>query len=82
MQSENIILNRLYTLAVKDCLSGYTNWVSRVKKLLDDYWFSEVFFNVNSHVILLLKKLLLYLNLVLLIVLDRNGLVRLIETES
>ena len=28
VQSENIILNRLYTLVVKDCLSGYTNWVS------------------------------------------------------
>ena len=25
VQSENIILNRLYTLAVRDCLSGYTN---------------------------------------------------------
>ena len=47
VQSENIILNRLYTLAVKDCLSGYTNWVSRVKKLLDEYGFSDVFFNVN-----------------------------------
>ena len=43
VQSENVLLNRLYTLAVKDCLSGYTNWVSRVKKLLDDYGFSEVF---------------------------------------
>ena len=48
VQSENIILNRLYTLAVKDCLSGYTNWVSRVQKLLDDYGFSEVFLNVNT----------------------------------
>jgi len=34
--------------AVKDCLSGYTNWVSRVKKLLDDYGFSEVFLNVST----------------------------------
>ena len=67
--------------AVEDCLSGYTNWVSHVKKLLDDYGCSDVFFNVNpcnSFV----KILILYLNLVLLIVLDRNGLVRLIETES
>ena len=40
-------MNRLYTLAVKYCLSVYTNWVSRVKKLLDGYGFSEVFLNVN-----------------------------------
>ena len=33
VQSDNIILYRVYTLAVKDCLSGYTNWVSRVQKL-------------------------------------------------
>jgi len=48
VQSENIILNRLYTLAFKDCLSGYTNWVSRVNKLLDDYGFSEVLLNVST----------------------------------
>jgi len=48
VQPENIILNRLYTLAVKGCLSGYTTWVSRVKKLLDVYGFSEVFLNVNT----------------------------------
>ena len=43
VQSENLILNRLYILAVEDCLSAYTNWVSRVKKL-----FSEVSLNVNT----------------------------------
>ena len=80
MQSENIILNRLYTLAVKDCLSGYTNWVSRVKKLLDDYGFSEVFLNVST-CNYFVKNFLLYLNLELLIVLDNYGLVRFIETE-
>ena len=48
VQSENIILNRLYTLAVKYCLSVYTNWVSRVKKLLDEYGFSAVFFKVST----------------------------------
>jgi len=43
VQSENIILNRLYILAVEDCLSAYTNWVRRVKML-----FSEVFLNANT----------------------------------
>jgi len=43
VQSENLILNRLYKLAVEDCLSAYTNWVSRVKKL-----FSEGSLNVNT----------------------------------
>jgi len=80
VQSENIILNRLYTLAVKDCLSGYTNWVSRVNKLLDDYGFSEVFLNVST-CNYFVKNFLLYLNLELLIVLDNYGLVRFIETE-
>ena len=46
--SENIILNRLYNLAVRDSISGCTNWVSRVKRLLDDFGFSDMYNSVNS----------------------------------
>ena len=46
--SNNIIVKTLYKLAVDDYLLGYSNWVSRVKKLLDDFGFSDMFLNVNS----------------------------------
>jgi len=48
VQSENIILTRLYTLAVKDCLPGYITWVSRVIMVLYEYGFSEVFLYSNT----------------------------------
>jgi len=32
----------LYDSGLADCLLGHSNWVSNVKKLLDDYGFSNV----------------------------------------
>ena len=42
---------KLYDSGLADCLLGHTNWVSNVKKLLDDYGFSNVFTTVNSDVL-------------------------------
>jgi len=69
-QSNNIILNKLYDSGLVDCLLGHTNWVSNVKKLLDDYGFSNVFTAVN----VMYYRLFLYcLNNVLLIVSCKSG---------
>jgi hypothetical protein len=38
---------------MQDSLEGHTNWISRVKKILDDYGFSDIF--VNSYDCLSLK---------------------------
>jgi len=35
-------LIELYVSGLANCLLGHTNWVSNVKKLLDDYGFSNV----------------------------------------
>ena len=43
VNSDNILLNRLYQVALADSLLGCKNWVTLVKTLLDDYGFSEVF---------------------------------------
>ena len=58
-QSNNIILIKLYDSGLADCLLGHTNWVSNVKKLLDDYSFSNVFTTVNSDVLQTFPSLLL-----------------------
>ena len=50
-QSYNTILIELYVSGLANCLLGHTNWVSNVKKLLDDYGFSNVFTAVNSDVL-------------------------------
>ena len=41
------------TILIELCVSGlgHTNWVSNVKKLLNDYGFSNVFTAVNSDVL-------------------------------
>ena len=49
-QSNNIILINLYESGFADCFRGHINWVSNVKKLLDDYGFSNVFTASNSEV--------------------------------
>ena len=42
---------KLYDSGLADCLLGHTNWVSNVKKILDDYGFSNVFTTVKSDVL-------------------------------
>jgi len=49
-QSNNITLIKLYDSGLADCLLGHTNWVSNVKRLLDDYSFSNVFTAANNDV--------------------------------
>jgi exonuclease III len=44
----NIILKTVYNMNVECCLKGHTNWISHIKKLLDDYGFTYVFNNPNS----------------------------------
>ena len=48
VQSENIILNRLYTLAVKRLFIWLYKLGKSCKKLLDDYGISEVLLNVST----------------------------------
>ena len=43
INTDNVILNRLYNLAFNDFQRGKTNWVSQVKNILDNYGFSELF---------------------------------------
>ena len=53
--SDNIILSVVYNEALKDCINGKKNWVSNVKKLLNDYGFAYVFENghyVNTNTFL------------------------------
>ena len=38
----------MYNQAIEDCNKGYKNWVSNVKKLLNDYGFAYVFDNPNT----------------------------------
>lgn len=38
----------MYNIALSDCNNRYSNWVSNVKKLLNDYGFSYVFDHVNG----------------------------------
>jgi len=47
--SDNIILKKTYELGLSDHENGKINWVSNVKKLLDDYGFSDVFSNFTSY---------------------------------
>lgn len=48
LRSENVVIASLYRRALEDCNLGNTNWVSSVKKLLDDYGFSNVFLYPQS----------------------------------
>jgi len=47
VNSENIIIKTVYNQEINDCDKGYKNWVSNVKKLLNDYGFSYIFENAN-----------------------------------
>ena len=40
--TENILLKTIYNDALKDCNKGLKNWVYNIKKLLDDFGFSNV----------------------------------------
>jgi hypothetical protein len=46
VNTDNIIIKTVYEQSLNDCINGYKNWVSNVKKLLNDYGFSYVFENV------------------------------------
>ena len=54
-QSNNIILIKVYDSGLADCLLGHTNWVSNVKKLLDDYVFSNVFLYCLNNMLLIVS---------------------------
>ena len=47
INTDNIIISKLYTLALEDCNLGRLNWVKQVKQLLDNYGFSYIFTNGN-----------------------------------
>ena len=47
IHTDNIILSKLYDLALNDFNNGKKNWVSRVKYLLDYFGYSDVFHNLN-----------------------------------
>ena len=47
--TDNIILKTMYNISLNDCLDGKKNWVSNVKKMLDDHGFSHIF-NENVQV--------------------------------
>lgn len=49
INSENVLLKTIYNQALKDSINGNRNWVSNIKKLLDDYGFSYVF--DNPHIV-------------------------------
>ena len=48
IQTDNFIIQRLYTEMLKQCLCGQQNWLINVKFLLDSYGFSHVFSNPHS----------------------------------
>ncbi|XP_052260175.1 uncharacterized protein LOC127864540 [Dreissena polymorpha] len=47
LTSENIIMQIVYKQALNDCNKGFTNWVSHVKNMLNNYGFGYVFENPN-----------------------------------
>ena len=50
VNSDNIIIKKLYEQGLRDCKNGNINWVTSVKKLLNEYGYSFVFtdaFNVD-----------------------------------
>ena len=56
-QSNNTIISKLYDIGLSDYFVGRTNWVSNVKKILDDYGFSNMFVETNNHVLKLFPKM-------------------------
>ena len=47
LNNENIIMQTVYKQALSDCNKGYTNWVSNVKNMLNNFGFGYVFENPN-----------------------------------
>jgi hypothetical protein len=47
LRNENIIMQNVYKQALNDCNKGYTNWVSNVKSMLNNFGFGYVFENPN-----------------------------------
>ena len=47
INNENIIMQIVYKQALNDCNRGYTNWVSNVKNMLNNFGFGYVFENPN-----------------------------------
>ena len=50
VNSDNIIIKKLYEQGLRDCENGNINWVTNVKKILNEYRYSFVFtdaFNVD-----------------------------------
>ena len=58
IQTDNFIIQRLYTEMLKRCLCGKQNWLINVKFLLDSYGFSM--FSV-THIVSILKHFTLFL---------------------
>ena len=51
VNSENILIASVYKQALKDSMEGCHNWVYNVKKMLDDFGYSHIFYNCqNIHV--------------------------------
>ena len=48
VKTDNIIIKTVYEQSLSDCNSGKRNWVSNVKKLLNDHGFSYIFDNVAN----------------------------------
>jgi hypothetical protein len=47
INTDNIILRKIYELSLSDCYKGKKNWVSNVKEMLNMYGLSEYFFENN-----------------------------------
>ena len=50
MNTENIILKKLYQQGLEDCINVHINWVSNVKSLLDMNGVSDVFISQNVNI--------------------------------
>ena len=47
IQTNNIIIDKLYKLSLQDCILRHKNWVSIVH--VNDYGFSEIFDKINLY---------------------------------
>lgn len=48
IKTDNIILQNIYKLAYNDCINGRKNWLSNVRKLLNEYGFNNVWDNPEN----------------------------------
>ena len=51
VNSENFLIKTVYNQEINDCDKGYKNWVSNVKKVLNDYGFLYIFENDKCKVV-------------------------------